>query len=103
MADSLVTKINRYYRKNKSKGHGEVKCLKWAIKPKIKSMLYTHSVWGSSYYNQVLTKAHISEKLFIRAKQLTPSKKKTNGPLKPNSLLLNLAGNEKQDKPAFKP
>jgi len=66
VVDSFVAKVNRYCRREGSpKDTRSINCLKWGLKPKIKSMLYSHSLWGSSYYNKVLARANITEKLFI--------------------------------------
>jgi|JI6StandDraft_1071083.scaffolds.fasta_scaffold20327_3 hypothetical protein len=66
IVDSFVAKINRQYRRDgKQKDPRPINSLKWGIKPKIKSMLYSHNLWGGSYYGKVLTRANISEKLFM--------------------------------------
>lgn len=64
VVDSFVAKINRQNRRDGRKDEKSISCLRWAVKPKIKSMLYTHNLWGGTYYNKVLSKAGISEKLF---------------------------------------
>jgi hypothetical protein len=68
VVDSFVTKINRLFRDEGQKPDPKlIHHLKWKVKPKIKSMMYSHDLWGNLYYSKVLSKANINEKMFLQS------------------------------------